>query len=106
MDYSKFSDLEINLRVAEIIYPGKKFTEAYSFGEPDGPKVQWIRGYAEFLKLDYCNNPADAWPIIVENEISIVSDSEWIARYGSFYSTSKNPLRAAMICYLMMQESE
>lgn len=49
MDYSKLSDLEINLRVAEIIYPGKEFTSAYSFGEPDGPMVQWSNGFKVML---------------------------------------------------------
>lgn len=78
---------------------------------------------------DYCNNPADAWPIIVENKISI---SHEIARYcasslsydkrhfenetdgfkifrftGEMGDTSSRAaLRAAMIVLLMMKDSE
>lgn len=123
MDYSKLSDLEINLRISEINYPGKNFTTAYSFGFPDGPPVQWIQGYGDFLKLDYCNNPADAWPIIHKYGISIAFDDyeqEWVAftkfqfdRAGwnmslepEIYQHNVNPLRAAMIVYLMMQEGK
>lgn len=118
MDYSKLSDLEINLRVAEIIYPGKKFTEAYSFGDPDGPRVQWIQGYAEYLKLDYCNNAADSWPIIEDKKICLAFDvfaepqdgGAWVAQPAYGWERERvrndNPLRAAMIVFLMMQESE
>lgn len=42
----------------------------------------------------YCNNPADAWPIIVENDISIIAPH------------NIKPLRDAMIVFLMMKESE
>lgn len=79
--------------------------------------------------VDYCNNPADAWPIIVENNISI---SHVICRYSST-SLSYNPrhlddsddvfkiftftgdigdvssraaLRSAMIVFLMMKDAE
>ncbi len=58
-----------------------------------------------------CNNPADAWPIIKENMISIINldEDEWGAR-GMAYCKSKraiheNPLRAAMIVFLMMQDA-
>ena len=55
-----------------------------------------------------CNNPADAWPIIIRNEISIVfMPDEWechalINNDEAFNTTNKNPLRAAMIVYLEM----
>lgn len=116
-DYSKMSDLEININVAELLHPGKKFTAAYSFFQSEGPAVQWICGYAEYIKADYCNNPADAWPIIVKNRISIDFDSdgsgelreEWVTasnQYFSGYLTCEKALRAAMIVFLMMQESK
>lgn len=119
MDYSKMSDLEININVAELLHPGKKFTAAYSFFQPEGPAVQWICGYAEYIKADYCNNPADAWPIIQRNHISIIYEEaigKWCA--GNIYWVDgcewqfeidfmdENPLRAAMIFYLSMQESQ
>ncbi len=68
---------------------------------------------------DYCNNPADAWPIIVDNEISLNSyGSAWEASFehdapiGAFGTDEtvtsgyehRNPLRAAMIAFLMKQE--
>ncbi|WP_193165671.1 phage protein NinX family protein, partial [Enterobacter hormaechei] len=61
-----------------------------------------------------CNNPADAWPIITANKISIYAMSEADKRGGwgaeafhpnDAYSFNDNPLRAAMIVFLMMQES-
>ena len=60
---------------------------------------------------DYCNNPSDAWPIILENKISVVNycgaKNDWYAVNHDFSiesMTTENPLRAAMIVYLMMEE--
>ena len=62
---------------------------------------------------NYCEYPSDAWPIILENKISIISSND------GYYATDdvdsflepdgkapwdKNPLRSAMIVYLMMGE--
>ncbi|MCT4708791.1 DUF2591 domain-containing protein [Enterobacteriaceae bacterium H11S18] len=119
-DYSQMSDADINLRIAKIMHPGKEFTLAYSFGQPQGPMVQWIQGYGEFLKLDYCNNPADAWPVITENKISIMFDSTDPKYEGEYHQWcdaispcqnfgiqhQSNPLRAAMIVFLMMKDAE
>ncbi|WP_024555184.1 phage protein NinX family protein, partial [Franconibacter helveticus] len=67
---------------------------------------------------DYCNNPADAWAIIVENKISIMIDdtcTEWSTALVQDYcdhsafshsTLHANPLRSAMITYLMMQEAK
>ncbi|HEJ7990226.1 TPA: DUF2591 family protein [Serratia liquefaciens] len=70
---------------------------------------------------DYCNNPADAWPIIVKHGISLTHDyGEWeseacldlpIGAHGtdelcSVGGIDKNPLRAAMIAFLLLKESE
>ncbi|ELY4375399.1 DUF2591 domain-containing protein [Cronobacter sakazakii] len=83
MDYSKLSDFEINNLVDGHIYTD--VSEA-----PD---------------TDYCNNPADAWPIIVENKISISNGGaeRWTANdvgIDNLYK-DKNPLRAAMIVFLL-----
>jgi len=98
MDYSNLSDLEINKRVFKVVMNGRS----------------WDRqGKSSF---DYCNNPADAWPIIKENMISICAYkranpgmkpvSWWEADYfGENITRNDNPLRAAMIVFLMMQES-
>lgn len=100
MDYSKLSDHEINVKVGSVIGFAAKLM-------------------AVNKQTDYCNNPADAWPIIDGNGISInhyngvwEASFEWDAPVGAFgtdetVTTStehKNPLRAAMVAYLMMRE--
>ncbi|EAR8162859.1 protein ninX [Salmonella enterica] len=98
MDYSKLSDAEINWKVAFHI--GLRTVEKAESGD-----------------FNPCNNPSDAWPIIVESRITVMIDdttTEWSsASVQDFCDTSafqhsnchKNPLRAAMITFLMMQES-
>lgn len=99
-DYSKMSDFEINKRVFTLVMNGRDWNRQGS------------------VVFDFCNNPADAWPIIVGNEISLISrcaNGEWKAQlhlgkddifdnYASCWD--KNPLKAAMIVFLMMQESK
>ena len=60
---------------------------------------------------DFVNNPSDAWLIILVNGISVKVNSHsvnagflWEASSykGCSYEYSRNPLRAAMIVYLMM----
>ena len=90
MDYSTMSDPEIN----SLVYEEKEAFDSYGANIPD-----------------YCNNPSDAWPIIVENLINIsvlpaahLDNVLWVANYGSdAFNLNKNPLRAAMIVYLMME---
>lgn len=67
-------------------------------------------------QTDYCNNPADAWPIIKDNMISLCAYkrensgmkkvSWWEAdNFCKHITRDDNPLRAAMIVFLMMQDS-
>ena len=64
-------------------------------------------------RFDFCNNPSDAWPIILAAriELSPLFDGGWCASYVDHYtydeapiysaqSVHENPLRAAMIVYL------
>lgn len=94
-DYSKMSDFEVNKAVAEITGDSR-------------PKVEeW--GISRTIP-DYCNNPADAWPIILDNSISVIQHEEyqgqpWFACKGRINATNINPLRAAMIVFLMMKEA-
>lgn len=102
MDYSKLTDIEINGRVLHAITNGKA--------------IRLQQASVASGETDYCNNPADAWPIITENMIALnplklfVGGHRWFASKGDSDLSEKvsdeNPLRAAMICYLMMQESE
>lgn len=109
-DYASMSDREINMHVASIIYPESTVIESRS-----RPPCAFVTGGIPDCWVDYCNNPADAWPIITENKISIYAMSETDARgkWGAeaFYPSeayhfNDNPLRAAMIVFLMMKEGE
>lgn len=99
MDYSKLSNLEINSAVSMAMV--RKSVK---------PESKYV------VINDYCNNPADAWPIITENRISIVWDcaedasAEWWNAFDQFddcrVQYQSNPLRAAMIVFIMMQENK
>lgn len=103
MDYSKLSDQEINMAVAQIFHPDSVVIESKS-----RPPCACITGHLPSMWVDYCNNPADAWQIISENRISIVAlEGEWGARAYDCIDRviDANPLRAAMIVYLLTKES-
>lgn len=106
-DYSVLSDISINALVSRKLY-----------GEPSHEhRLELVNQV-----VDYCNKPDDAMPIIIENKISIAFDTnenEWLA-WGDFefdqcgwdmineptiYCSHTNPLRAAMIVFLQMQEN-
>lgn len=103
-DYSQMSDFEINKAVAFHIGLATVI-------------------FAENGDFAPCSNPADSWPIIIENKIAIIPDSadgEWVA-FNEFtlyegdwmfasdperHVNGSNPLRAAMIVFLMMKDAE
>ncbi|EOT1200355.1 phage protein NinX family protein [Cronobacter dublinensis] len=103
MDYAQLEDTEITIRVGETFGWNPYFING------DGSVVfRDDRGRLKGRK-DYCNNPADAWPIIVENKISISNGGEerWTANdvgIDNLYK-DKNPLRAAMIVFLLTRGS-
>lgn len=112
MDYSKLSDAEINLAVAAIQFPQSEINTPY-YHRPDA-YIYHRNGTHE--AKDFCNNPADAWPIIENSGISLVYDGDdWLALHFSRTSLTypndhrkrpDKPFRAAVILWLMMQESE
>lgn len=114
-DYSQMSDFEINKAVADIAMNG---TWHVTPSHPDNKTGGWLygsNGIQTYPLPDYCNNPSDAWPIIVANHITI----EWnvwkdgitrpychgIAAGTSHFGFDGNPLRAAMLAFLAMQDS-
>lgn len=122
MDYSQLSDQEINAMVGKIVSK-----DGLSIIASDGNAV--IHEYADcgefkgiclgWKVFDPCNNPAEAWPIIVGYDISLNSyGSAWEASFehdapiGAFGTDEivtsgyehRNPLRAAMIAFLMKRE--
>ncbi|HAU6770768.1 TPA: DUF2591 domain-containing protein [Salmonella enterica subsp. enterica serovar Solt] len=124
MDYSQLSDFEINVAVFEAIHNG---SPDYKEGE-NGAMVfisfegDIVNGDAVEVEVERgsfnpCANPADAWTIITENNISIILDNPSMPcatdnardlfddagpNVGVAYD---NPLRAAMIVFLMMQDA-
>lgn len=111
-DYRNMSDFEINRLVARSIdgLHGDDRTACDCYLEAGvGSAVKIPDGDIDWFIIDYCNNPADAWPIIMENKISI---NYWRGgrleadKYGCHTARDENPLRAAMIVFLMMKDAE
>lgn len=129
-DYSKMSDFEINCKVANALGMTKHFFFLDAEDEFDddiepserGPiwqtREHFVNGYrpSNGNPFNPCNNPSDAWPIILSNLIALkpvklyVGGHRWFASKGDgdfgLKFADDNPLRAAMIVYLMMKESE
>lgn len=113
MNYETASDFEINKAVAEALY-GPDSIHADGCGE----RFLHVINDHGMWSPDYCNNPADAWPLITANGISLYSPEStgmkdfWLAE--KFYPKvdgekvgwfDKNPLRAVAVVFLKMQES-
>ena len=127
MDYSKLSDFDINAAVFEALHGGAPDYKEGDVGAMilisyegdvvggDAVEVEVERGV-----FNPCNIPADAWSIIAENRISIFFDETDPEYEGTPYQWCSaisicqthqvqylsNPLRAAMIVFLMMQDSK
>lgn len=107
-DYASMSDLEINEAVGKFVYlPHLCVSNGLCLYT-----IDYI-----WTEFDPCNNPADAWPIIVENGITLAfQDGNWWADNLAYWIDGvewsiggiidKNPLRAAMIVFLMMKDGE
>jgi len=125
MDYSQLSDFEINKRVAISVGFSCYYGDG-SYTNNLGLRGAIVKGKNDsglFMVGEFnpCQNPADAYPIIIENRIAIIPDTaagEWVA-FNEFtlyegdwmfasdpthHSNGKNPLRCAMECFLLMQE--
>lgn len=119
-DYSKLSDFEINKAVAISIgfpcyYGNGSYTNNLGL---TGAIVKGENNSGLFMVGEFnpCKNPVDAWLIIFENKIMLspfCANDEWKAQihlgkediFDNYVSAwHKNPLRAAMIVFLMMQD--
>lgn len=113
-DYSKMSDTEIAQKV--FFWLSNNFCQNSGLAHINNDGFFFFDNWNVKRKFDPCNNPADAWPIIVDNGISlecvIVNRHEktWRAQFKPAYvkhhANDKNQLRAAMIVFLMMQEKK
>lgn len=98
-DYSKMSDQQINEAVAIAKGTLLRKGEHVSLYQIDGLD----------LCTDFCNSWADAGPIILANRIGLTPSVDIWHAYSAdedFLCSISNPLRAAMIVFLMMKESE
>ncbi|MDM3594617.1 phage protein NinX family protein [Proteus mirabilis] len=96
--YNKYTDLQINELVATRLKKKCLLTEESVLAYMDS-------GYRTF---DPCNNPSDAMPIIIENEISMIKSScGWMCCHGSVGQVEhENLYRGAMELFLMMKDTE
>lgn len=95
--YNGMSDFEINKKVFIKLYGKESLKDKDMFGV--------------FNRSDYCNNPTDAMPIIIENKIGLspmYHSNKWTADCldYDFISVNKNPYRASMEVFLMMKDAE
>lgn len=110
MDYSKLSDLNIAILVGKHFPDDVIVSEDYAYKLVPCAASAYTGIDYEEVDFDPCNNVSDAWKVIVENRIFIgpIFVSDWCAtsECDSYRSINKNPLRAAMIVFIMMKESE
>lgn len=115
MNYESMSDFEINK--AAFLLAAKlgllDFEDVMQNKNPDSDAVMYGDG-ANWYAWNGCNNPSDAWTIIIENGIAPLAENGRI--YGATTDTyeyyeprgnliysceDENLLRAAMIVFLM-----
>jgi len=115
MNYSELtnkSDAELNFMVAE-----KRFPDATLISQEPASSVNVYPDGLMNPDSRFCfdfNNPSDAWPIILENKIDIRFST--LSNYCESFkrdifsgeplycADDANPLRAAMIVFLMMED--
>lgn len=114
-DYEKMSDFDINKAAA--ILDGLKVDNGYGFADScdsivcyQAPDSEDGEEYAVEVRVNYCGNPQDAWPIIVGNKINFTfqRSGENVLAHSNNYEfcyTDTNALRAAMIVFLMMNKN-
>jgi len=129
MKYEEMTDLQIGIeagiKIQRGIYPSAKSIE---YDERQG--CVWVEcsGFHSWPVIDI-NNPSHVWPIMVENKISLISlKNNWLACVEACFETAclspdgsdngvscfmasmevfdVNPLRAAMIVFLKMNNLE
>lgn len=108
MNYSKMTDGEISVLVCRLEYP--KYAAVLHPHNPKG--AQYTRCFGSIgHKFGFfpVSKAEDGFQIAVRNRIAIApaSKTTWEARHESGATARhKNPLRAAMIVYLMLRDRE
>lgn len=103
-DYTALSDEEINRAVGDVLE-----LEWANLDNNYNGLCYWENG--ELCVFNPIKDPAVGWPIIVNFKIDIQFRTSMpnpvpMAKNGDSYSINKNPLRAAMIVFLIMQENK
>ena len=123
MSYEEMSDFEINKLIAFKLYKGCQVELSKGSIINCCVTLNGSFKFSDVLLSSFnpCNNPSDAWPIILESGICLTSptkgrkSSSWSASWnydggrwsvGDIVFGHTNPLRAAMIVFLMMKEGE
>lgn len=110
INYDDMSDFDINSAVAAIV-TGGDVIEKHDMAEApteSGVQVIYKAGvHGEFL--DYCNNASDAWTIIQQIWVELMSPP--YRGYGTWWDNTVvryncGKLRAAMICFLKIKDAE
>lgn len=113
--YTELSDFEVNKKIADKLGLLPYLFIANDVGELiwDVPSNDNYHGFISKrgCELDFCYNPSNAMPIIIENRISLRNryEGDWKAEaeWGMpFESINNNPLRACMEVFLMMKDTE
>ncbi|EHV5556829.1 DUF2591 family protein [Vibrio parahaemolyticus] len=126
-NYEEMTKGQINFEVAKIwfaefkLLPNDDDVTVFVSESTDRLDFNAIRNSA----FNPCNDVSHAWPIIVENKISLTSEEcsdDWHADVvinidengkgvimdvkDECHAYDPNPLRAAMICFLKMKDAE
>lgn len=118
--YTELSDFEINKKVAEALGIDVEETVVFKNGGEDIKNhssdlalMKKISSNRKFWKIyDPCNNPVDAWKLILEAKLSIHPDfnndcKSWIVRNIHIPMVNETNLaRAISIAYLLMKDAE
>lgn len=105
MNYEYMSYFEINSAVAVRELWKIPYCDDVHCDDETGV-VSWSDG-VKWREFDPCYNPSDSWPIIMKNKIDIQHRDGFnipCAKHREYMHADKNPLRAAMIVFLMMGE--
>ncbi len=113
-NYEEMTDGQINFEAAKILFsefkliPNDDDVSVFVSESTDRFDFMSIRNSA----FNPCHDPSHAWPIIIENKISMAFNWEVAGLWTAFVarqhyeSTEENPLRAAMICFLKMKDAD
>lgn len=110
-DYSILSYFDINCLVAETLgyQPLDPILGFKGLQEKGDITAAIVRGKGRIGAFSPCDTAGDAWPIIEKYRIGLSPSHEVWHAYApdeDFVCTGENPLRAAMVVFLMMTEGK